>query len=420
MKRVVLLFMVGMVMSGYGQENSPENVGFGDNWYAQVGLDISLQNPYGYDFSKVFPNGKTFGIDVAAGKWFTPVIGLRAKLNWENGIPLFENHHANWLAPLGKPGVNMDKGGYIDLVGDVQFNLHNLFSAYDADRKWNAMIFGRAGAIYNFGATDGSPLLGLGIGNTYRFDDRWSVALDVAYNMTSSAVVPQAYTGVGSGSNGFFDITLSAQMDLGRKDYLKEKRERLETKSSTFWSNWFLQTGLDMTLMNPYGCNFSNVFPDGKCFGIDIAVGKWFTPELAVRGKLNWENGLIENKSIKWVPPVDNPRENHSKHGFLIASAEVLFNMHELFNGADEARKWNLILYPKAGFINQFAIDAVSPIIGAGIENTYRLNEQLALYADVDYQVTTSEASTGVTGANSGSNGFFRLEFGVTYNLGRK
>ena len=175
-----------------------------------------------------------------------------------------------------------------------------------------------------------------------------------------------------------------------------------------------------MTLMNPYGCNFSNVFPNGKCFGIDIAVGKWFTPEVAVRGKLNWENGLIENKSIEWVPPVDNPRENYSKHGFLIASAEVLFNMHELFNGADEARKWNLILYPKAGFINQFAIDAVSPIVGAGIENTYRLNERLGFYADLDYQVTTSEASTGVTGANSGSNGFFRLEFGVTYNLGRK
>ena len=29
------------------------------------GLDMSLQNPYGHDFfGGVFPNGKTFGVDV--------------------------------------------------------------------------------------------------------------------------------------------------------------------------------------------------------------------------------------------------------------------------------------------------------------------------------------------------------------------
>ena len=29
-----------------------------DNWYVQVGLDMSLQNPCGYNFAKVFPNEK--------------------------------------------------------------------------------------------------------------------------------------------------------------------------------------------------------------------------------------------------------------------------------------------------------------------------------------------------------------------------
>ena len=40
---------------------------FWTNWYVQVGLDMSLQNPYGRDFSDVFPNGKTFGINAARG-----------------------------------------------------------------------------------------------------------------------------------------------------------------------------------------------------------------------------------------------------------------------------------------------------------------------------------------------------------------
>ena len=31
--------------------------------------------------------------------------------------------------------------------------------------------------------------------------------------------------------------------------------------TNSFWSNWYLQAGLDMTLLNPYGHDFSQVFP---------------------------------------------------------------------------------------------------------------------------------------------------------------
>ena len=41
---------------------------------------------------------------------------------------------------------------------------------------------------------------------------------------------------------------------------------------NTFWQDWFLQADLDMSLQNPYGCNFSHVFPNGKSFGMDVAI----------------------------------------------------------------------------------------------------------------------------------------------------
>ena len=101
---------------------------FWSNWYVQVGLDMSLQNPYGHSFSHVFPNGKSFGVNAAAGRWFTPGLGLRAKVNWENGIKLFENGHLTWLAPFYQNGVNMHKGGYMSVVTDGEvFNLNLLF-----------------------------------------------------------------------------------------------------------------------------------------------------------------------------------------------------------------------------------------------------------------------------------------------------
>ena len=109
---------------GRATENVIVADGFWKNWFVQMGLDMTLQNPYGYDFSKVFPNGKSFGLDLAVGKWFSHQVGFRGKFNWENKLPLLENKHANWLAPFDQPGVNREKGGYIALYGDVLFNLH--------------------------------------------------------------------------------------------------------------------------------------------------------------------------------------------------------------------------------------------------------------------------------------------------------
>ena len=189
-----------------------------DNWYVQLGLDMSLQNPCGYNFARVFPNGKTFGVNAAVGRWFTPGLGLRGKVNWENGIPLFENGHANWLAPFDQPGVHMDRGGNLTLLGDVQFDIHNLFWGYDAERKWHLQLFPRAGVGYNFGVSKGTPILGFGIGNMYRLNSRWELYGDVAYQMTSSGFIP-ADTGTGANSNGYFEIQVGMQLNLGKRGF---------------------------------------------------------------------------------------------------------------------------------------------------------------------------------------------------------
>ena len=192
---------------------------FWSNWYVQVGLDMSLQNPYKHNFAHVFPNGKTFGVNAAAGRWFTPGLGLRAKVNWENGIKLFENGHAAWLAPFHDCGVNMDKGGYLAFVGDIQLDIHNLFFGYDEERLWNFQVYPRAGGVYCFGVSKGSPLLGFGIGNTFRIDSRFKIYFDIAYNVVSSGFVGVEHDTGQSGSNGYFDINVGLQINLGNSTF---------------------------------------------------------------------------------------------------------------------------------------------------------------------------------------------------------
>ena len=427
--------------------------GFWQDWFVQAGLDMTLQNPYGYDFSKVFPNGKTFGLDVAAGKWFSHQVGYRVKFNWENRLPLLKNDHANWLAPFDQPGVNRDKGGYIALYADALMNLHNLFGAYRADRTWNASLYPRIGVNYNFGVSKGALLAGVGFLNTYRLSDRWSLYGDIAYIMTGSGFVGSEKvegTGTGSNSNGYLTIGLGVQVALGKTHSpvqtaqqgqsplceitnalvqttptppnLGGEDESAGVLTNGIWDNWFVQVGLDMSLMNPYGCNFSKVIPKGMTFGLNGALGKWFTPEFALRARVQWENGLIPNNGVEWLPPADDPKQNYKKGGLATIAFDAMLNLTNVAAGYDPERKWHTTGYVRAGIITQFVVGSASPLAGAGLEETYRLNDRLSLFGALGYQVSTSEGlGYGTTGMDvaAGSNGFFDIDFGIRYDLGR-
>ena len=396
--------------------------GFWENWFVQMGLDMTLQNPYGYDFAKVFPNGKTFGLDVAVGKWFTHQVGVRGKFNWENKLPLLENGHANWLAPFYEPGENRRKGGYIAVYGDALLNMHNLFGTYRPERKWNTSLYPRIGINYNFGVSKGSLLAGIGLLNTYRISDRWSVYGDIAYIMTGSGFVGSEEvegTGTGSNSNGYLTFGIGAQVELGRAHHASHDTHVL---TNGFWDNWFVQAGVDMSLMNPYGCNFGKVIPKGMTFGLNGALGKWFTPEYGLRGRVQWENGLIPNNSVEWVPPVEDPKQNYQKGGLATIAIDAMLNLSNVVSGYDPERKWHTTAYVRAGIITQFVEGSGSPLMGVGLEETYRLNDKWSLFGAAGYQVSTSEgmgvSTTGMEVA-TGSNGFFDIDFGVRYDLGR-
>lgn len=401
--------------------------GFWENWFVQMGLDMTLQNPYGYDFSKVFPNGKSFGLDLAVGKWFTHQVGVRGKFNWENKLPLLENGHANWLAPFYQPGENRRKGGYIAVYGDALLNLHNLFGVYRPERKWNTSLYPRIGINYNFGVSKGSLLAGIGLLNTYRLSDRWSVYGDIAYIMTGSGFVgkeSKADTGTGSNSNGYLTFGIGAQVELGKIKALKNAKmpDDRSVLSNGIWDNWFVQAGMDMSLMNPYGCNFGKVIPKGMTFGLNGALGKWFTPEYGLRGRVQWENGLIPNNSVEWVPPVKDPKQNYKKGGLATIAIDAMLNLTNVVAGYDPERKWHTTGYVRAGIITQFVEGSGSPLMGVGLEETYRLNDKWSLFGAAGYQVSTSEGmgvSTTGMDVSAGSNGFFDIDFGVRYDLGR-
>lgn len=395
---------------------------FGDNWNIQFGVDMTLLNPYGHNFSEVFPNGKAFGIDVALGKWFSPELGLRAKLKWGNGI--LKNDHAIWYRPYGEPGGNHRHGGFVTFVGDVELNMHNLLGTYKPERMWNAIVAPRAGFYIDSGSGKGAPVLGLGFINTFRLDDKWSLLAEAGYQFLSS--VNDIASGHSSGSNGYVEVNVGVQMELGNSKFHKVSEQTGDDPHAAvikpFWNDWFVQAGLGMSLQNPCGTNFTYVFPRGKTLGINAALGKWFTPEIGVRGGINWQNGIVGNNHLSFLDIEGEPGSNHDKGGFVSLYADVFLNLHQIIKGSDDQRQWEALFFPRMGLGRNFSSSfKETPVVGIGTEHTFRLNERMKIFADLVYQVTTSGFTddrfySGYTGANS--NGWFDLNVGVTFELG--
>lgn len=419
-KVLISVLTLASCMAADAQTDSTKT--FWDNWFVQFGADMTVQKPHGHAFKDALSKGTSFGVDVAVGKWFTREVALRGKLCWDNGII---DSRAEWLAPFNQPGVNHDKGGFLSFVGDAMLDLHNVFGEYREDRMWNAQVFLRAGAVYNFGCDKGSPLIGLGLANQFRLSDKWGLYADVAYNGVSSGFTmdPSTATGIGSGSNMYFTLDMGVTYRLGdpkRHRFGKEISVN-SFKSGGIWRNWFIQYGVDMTLYNPCEKSFKNVFPDGVTMGLDFAVGKWFSPLVGARGKINLENFLIENKNLKWLPyDEDKHKSNYDGGGCLMAYCDVLLSAKHILMGYVEDEKWDMYAFGRMGLGKNRSIDSLSPVVGAGIGTTYRLGRHLSIYLDTAYQGITSEFFSGVSwsGATGGRfNGIWDINLGLQVKI---
>lgn len=227
---------------------------------------------------------------------------------------------------------------------------------------------------------------------------------------------------------GFGAATVNAQSQI-------EAPSKYTVATNSFWSNWFIQVGVDMTLQNPYGVSdwADNVFPNGKSFGVDVAVGKWFTPGLGLRLKANWENGIIGSDHANWFgfdadgefgmteTGAVGENKQQDKGGYGALSGDVMFNLSNLLCGYSETRVWNLIPFVGAGLNTVFDNHTnISPVLRAGIESTWKVSKLINIYLDGTYNWTTNAFNSGATAFEIGSaQGYVSIDAGVQFNLGK-
>ena len=215
---------------------------------------------------------------------------------------------------------------------------------------------------------------------------------------------------------GFSAVAANAQCD----EFATPTTNKYSVATNSFWSNWFIQAGIDANVTDVYkqGGFLSYDWRHGRTYGFDFAVGKWFSPDLGVRLKLNWENGAFYHafRHTEQVWEAPNPH----KGGYAGLYFDTEFNMSNIFCGYSDSRVWNLILYPRMGVIRNFAADSYAPALGAGLESAWKISDRVGAYLDLAWVFTTRDYMPYQgDGKMFSSNGIASIDLGITYNIGK-
>ena len=188
--------------------------------------------------------------------------------------------------------------------------------------------------------------------------------------------------------------------------------------TNSFWSNWFIQAGADWQAWysnEEHGLGLAR--SPFKKFrsnpGASIAIGKWFTPGLGLRTKLQGIWG-------KTVTDEDN-YGNHNSYWTL--NEHVMFNLSNLIYGYNPNRVWNLIPFAGAGISRTMTHNLYAMQLSVGLQSSWRLNKHLNIYLEggwnrLEGDVDGVDKSNGQRGWDSHDNMFY-AELGLNFNLGK-
>lgn len=152
--------------------------------------------------------------------------------------------------------------------------------------------------------------------------------------------------------------------------------------TNSFWSNWFIQVGGDYNIWYSNqehgrgldnGGNYDFLSKQRRSFGGSVAIGKWFTPGIGLRTKLQGFN----SKKIGAVGVT-------SQH-FWSLNEHIMFNLSNLFMGYNPERVWNISPFIGGGMARNMSTNRYVMQLSAGINSSWRLCRNLDLYAEAGW-----------------------------------
>lgn len=194
--------------------------------------------------------------------------------------------------------------------------------------------------------------------------------------------------------------------------------QKYSVATNSFWSNWFIQVGADWNAWyssEEHGLNL-NRSPFKKFRsnpGVSVALGKWFTPGIGLRTKLQ---GI-------WGKTVTDANNYGNHNSYWVLNEHVLFNVSNMLCGYNPNRVWNFIPFIGGGIGRTMTHNLYATDLSAGILNEFRVSKKVAINFELGWNRLESdidgiEKTNAHRGWDSHDNNLY-AEVGLTFNLGK-
>ena len=195
--------------------------------------------------------------------------------------------------------------------------------------------------------------------------------------------------------------------------------EKYSVATNSFWSNWFIQAGAEWNAWyssEEHGQNFST--SPFKKFrsnpGASVAIGKWFTPGIGLRTKLQG----IWGKEVYNLETGAQGKFNK----YWLLNEHVMFNVSNLIWGYNENRVWNVIPFVGGGIGRTITHNLYSMDLSAGVQSTWKVAKHLNVYLEAGWNRIESDIDGGIEDGHRGwdthDNNLY-AEVGLQFNLGK-
>ena len=195
--------------------------------------------------------------------------------------------------------------------------------------------------------------------------------------------------------------------------------QKYSVATNSFWSNWFIQVGGNWNAWysgEEHGKNLASspVEKFRSNPGAAFAIGKWFTPGLGLRTKVQgiWGKTVTD----------DNNAGNGNKYWVL--DEHIMFNLSNLLMGYNEDRVWNVVPFVGGGIGRTMTHNLYAMNLSAGIQSTWKVSKLLNIYLEGGWNRFEGDIDGNelVTRPNRGwdchDNNLY-AEVGLTFNLGK-
>ena len=217
-----------------------------------------------------------------------------------------------------------------------------------------------------------------------------------------------------------------AGVSLGASAQDSDPVLKYSVATNSFWSNWFVQVGGDFNSWISDqehgrgldgGDHYGLFAGDRTSWGGAIAVGKWFTPGIGLRTKLQ-----------AWNAKQVGPQNPTSKFNYWTLNEQVMLNLSNLLCGYNPTRVWNVIPFFGGGISRNCDDNFYAMQLSVGLQSSWRLCKHANIYVEAGWN-RLEEDFDGAFGntlkdshVNRGwedkDNNLY-AEVGLTFNLGK-